>query len=161
VTDDAADLERRFGGLRACTAMPAYAAPARAARGRGRRGRRGSWTAEALARCGVAELTLIDLDHVAESNINRQVQALGRTLGQPRCGAGRAHRRHPSGLPVQVVDDFVHEGQLAGLLPVPVDAADRRLRPGARQAGAGEPGPAEGCPSSAWARRAASACPTG
>ncbi|MCP5843087.1 ThiF family adenylyltransferase, partial [Klebsiella pneumoniae] len=44
----------------------------------------GSWTAEALARSGVAELTLIDLDHVAESNINRQVHALEPTLGQAK-----------------------------------------------------------------------------
>ncbi|MDP2751143.1 MAG: ThiF family adenylyltransferase, partial [Rhodocyclaceae bacterium] len=35
----------------------------------------GSWAAEALARSGVGRLTLIDLDHVAESNINRQIQA--------------------------------------------------------------------------------------
>jgi tRNA A37 threonylcarbamoyladenosine dehydratase len=41
----------------------------------------GSWAAEALARCGVGQLTLIDLDHVAESNINRQVHALESTLG--------------------------------------------------------------------------------
>ena len=47
----------------------------------------GSWAAEALARSGVAGLTLIDLDHVSESNINRQVQALGRTLGQAKAEA--------------------------------------------------------------------------
>jgi len=41
----------------------------------------GSWAAEALARSGVGALTLIDLDHVAESNINRQVHALEATLG--------------------------------------------------------------------------------
>src|SRR3546814_11280062 len=34
----------------------------------------GSWTVEALARCGVGALTLIDLDHIAESNVNRQIQ---------------------------------------------------------------------------------------
>lgn len=41
----------------------------------------GSWAAEALARCGIGALTLIDLDHVAESNVNRQVHALSSTLG--------------------------------------------------------------------------------
>ena len=41
----------------------------------------GSWAAEALARCGVGRLTLIDLDQVGESNVNRQVHALGSTLG--------------------------------------------------------------------------------
>ena len=49
----------------------------------------GSWAAEALARSGVAALVLIDLDHVAESNINRQVQALGATLGQAKVQALR------------------------------------------------------------------------
>lgn len=44
----------------------------------------GSWAAEALARSGVGRLTLIDLDHVAESNINRQVHALDATLGQAK-----------------------------------------------------------------------------
>jgi len=42
----------------------------------------GSWCAEALARSGVGELTLIDQDTVGESNINRQLCALGSTLGQ-------------------------------------------------------------------------------
>ena len=35
----------------------------------------GSWAAESLARSGIGKLTLIDFDHVAESNINRQIQA--------------------------------------------------------------------------------------
>ena len=47
----------------------------------------GSWAAEALARSGVGRLTLIDLDHVAESNINRQIQALATTLGQAKVTA--------------------------------------------------------------------------
>ena len=44
----------------------------------------GSWTAEALARCGVGEITLIDMDHIAESNINRQIHALESTVGQAK-----------------------------------------------------------------------------
>lgn len=44
----------------------------------------GSWTAEALARSGVGELTLIDLDNVSESNINRQLPALSTTVGLPK-----------------------------------------------------------------------------
>ena len=38
----------------------------------------GSWCAEGLARAGVGTLTLVDQDTAGESNINRQVQALGR-----------------------------------------------------------------------------------
>jgi len=41
----------------------------------------GSWAVEALARTGVGELTLIDMDAVAASNINRQLPALTSTLG--------------------------------------------------------------------------------
>ena len=47
----------------------------------------GSWAVEALARSGVGRLTLIDLDHVAESNINRQAHALDATLGMAKVGA--------------------------------------------------------------------------
>src|SRR5690606_2021303 len=44
----------------------------------------GSWAAEALARSGVGAITLIDMDHVAESNINRQVVADSTTLGMAK-----------------------------------------------------------------------------
>lgn len=47
----------------------------------------GSWVAESLARSYVGELTLIDLDHISESNINRQIHALTDTLGQAKIGA--------------------------------------------------------------------------
>ena len=44
----------------------------------------GSWCAEALARSGVGRLTLIDQDTVGLSNINRQLCALGSTVGMPK-----------------------------------------------------------------------------
>lgn len=44
----------------------------------------GSWTVEALARSGVGALTLIDLDDVCVSNINRQLPALDGTIGRPK-----------------------------------------------------------------------------
>ena len=44
----------------------------------------GSWCAEALCRAGIGELTLVDRDTVSESNRNRQLCALGSTLGQPK-----------------------------------------------------------------------------
>ena len=47
----------------------------------------GSWCAEALARSGIGELTLIDQDTVSESNLNRQLCALESTLGQPKADA--------------------------------------------------------------------------
>lgn len=44
----------------------------------------GSWCAEALARSGVGRLTLVDEDSVSESNLNRQVCALGSTIGRSK-----------------------------------------------------------------------------
>lgn len=44
----------------------------------------GSWAVEALARSGVGALTLIDLDDVCVTNINRQLPALTGTVGQPK-----------------------------------------------------------------------------
>ncbi|MFT4653655.1 MAG: tRNA A37 threonylcarbamoyladenosine dehydratase, partial [Patiriisocius sp.] len=44
----------------------------------------GSWVAEALARSGINKLTLIDLDDVSISNINRQLHALNSTLNQSK-----------------------------------------------------------------------------
>lgn len=119
---DEADDERRFGGLRRLHGEQAYA------RLRGARlavvgvGGVGSWAVEALARCGVASLTLIDLDHVAESNINRQVQALGATVGMAKVQALRARIAdiHP-GCVVHGVEDFVEPGNWPALLPQPVD----------------------------------------
>jgi tRNA A37 threonylcarbamoyladenosine dehydratase len=44
----------------------------------------GSWTAEALARGGVGAITLIDLDEVCVSNVNRQLHALDGQIGRPK-----------------------------------------------------------------------------
>ena len=47
----------------------------------------GSWAVEALARTGIGRLTLIDLDNVAESNVNRQLHALTDDFGKPKVTA--------------------------------------------------------------------------
>lgn len=117
------DLERRFGGLRRLHGDAGYA------RLRALRvavvglGGVGSWAAEALARSGVAQLVLVDLDHIAESNINRQVQALGATLGQAKVLALRERFAdiHP-GCDVQAVEAFAGADNWPALLPQPVDA---------------------------------------
>lgn len=103
-----ADLERRFGGL-----ARLYGA-AGAQRIRSAHvvvvglGGVGSWAAEALARSGVPRLTLIDLDHVAESNINRQVHALDTTLGQAKVQAMRERIAHINpACDVRCVEEFV------------------------------------------------------
>jgi tRNA A37 threonylcarbamoyladenosine dehydratase len=53
----------------------------------------GSWCAEALCRSGVGELTLVDRDVVSESNRNRQLCALGSTVGQPKAEVMEARLR--------------------------------------------------------------------
>jgi tRNA A37 threonylcarbamoyladenosine dehydratase len=82
----------------------------------------GSWAAEALARCGVGRLTLVDLDHVAESNVNRQVHALGSTLGASKVEvmAARIADISPSTV-VDRVDDFVSVDNVAALMPAAAD----------------------------------------
>lgn len=83
----------------------------------------GSWAAEALARSGVARLTLVDLDHVSESNINRQVQALDATVGQAKVLAmrERIHAFNPA-CEVHGVEEFVNADNWPALLPEGVDA---------------------------------------
>src|SRR5689334_7554382 len=44
----------------------------------------GSWAVEALARSGVGQLTLVDLDDICISNVNRQLHALDGELGKPK-----------------------------------------------------------------------------
>ncbi len=83
----------------------------------------GSWAAEALARSGVGQLTLIDLDHVAESNINRQIHAQDSTMGQAKVLAmrDRIHSYAPECV-VHCVDDFVEPSNWPGILPSGVNA---------------------------------------
>jgi len=81
------DFDRRFGGIARLYGKPALE------RFRSAHvcvigvGGVGSWAAEALARSAVGHLTLIDLDNVAESNINRQIHALTDTLGMAKVTA--------------------------------------------------------------------------
>lgn len=133
---EAIDLERRFGGLARLYGVDGAASI------RGAHvvvigiGGVGSWTAEALARSGVRALTLIDLDHIAESNINRQIHALDATLGQAKVQAMRERiaQIHPT-CQVNAVDDFVepdnwldllaHVSRSAGGVDAVVDACDQ------------------------------------
>jgi len=84
-----ADFERRFGGLARLYGQAGAQRIRQAHAVVIGLGGVGSWAAEALARSGVAKLTLIDLDHISESNINRQLHALDSTLGQSKVEAMR------------------------------------------------------------------------
>lgn len=77
----------------------------------------GSWAVEALARSGIGELTLIDLDNVAESNINRQLPALNSTLGHPKIEVlnKRCLDINPD-CRIHLVEDFVERDNLDTLI---------------------------------------------
>ncbi len=70
----------------------------------------GGYTAEALARSGVGELTLIDFDKVAISNINRQLIALHSTEGQnkARLFEERLREINPK-IKINIFDSFYTE----------------------------------------------------
>jgi tRNA A37 threonylcarbamoyladenosine dehydratase len=102
------DFERRFGGIGRLYGQPALA------RFRAAHvcvigvGGVGSWIVEALARSAIGALTLIDLDNVAESNINRQIQALSDTIGQAKIDAlaERIAQINPS-CKLTLIEDFI------------------------------------------------------
>jgi len=117
-------LDRRFGGLDRLYGMSG-AARIRAAHvvvvGVGGVG---SWTAEALARSGVGRLTLIDLDNVSESNINRQIHALDNTVGMAKVEAMRQRIAHINpNCVVTCIEEFVEPDNWPAILSgVSVDA---------------------------------------
>ena len=84
---EAADFERRFGGIRRLygeAALQSFKAAHVCVIGIGGVG---SWAVEALARNAIGKLTLIDLDNVAESNFNRQIHALEGQIGKAKVTA--------------------------------------------------------------------------
>ncbi|NQZ10805.1 MAG: tRNA cyclic N6-threonylcarbamoyladenosine(37) synthase TcdA [Algicola sp.] len=68
----------------------------------------GSWVAEALARTGIGHITLIDMDDICATNINRQIHALTDTIGQQKIEAmqARIYLINPE-CKVDLIDDFV------------------------------------------------------
>lgn len=107
---------RRFGGIARLYGPEVLAAFARAHVCVVGVGGVGSWAVEALARSGVGALTLIDLDNVAESNVNRQLHALTDDFGKAKVTAlhERIRQINPSCV-VTEVEDFVTEDNLPEL----------------------------------------------
>ena len=68
----------------------------------------GSWIAEGLARTGVGQITLIDMDDICATNINRQIHALGDTVGELKIEAmeKRIKAINPECI-VNLIDDFI------------------------------------------------------
>ncbi|MBI3902207.1 MAG: tRNA threonylcarbamoyladenosine dehydratase [Nitrosomonadales bacterium] len=124
------DHARRFGGLDRL-----YGDGARMALHRARvavvgLGGVGSWVAEALARSGIGNITLIDFDHVAVSNVNRQIHALDSTRGMAKVQVLESRIRdiNPD-CRVSAVDDFLTTENIRELIPadafdVVIDACD-------------------------------------
>jgi tRNA A37 threonylcarbamoyladenosine dehydratase len=78
----------------------------------------GSWSAEALVRSAIGEITLIDFDHISISNTNRQLHALEGEFGKSKIEvmAKRLLQINPE-LKIHLVDDFLKPDNLNEYLP--------------------------------------------
>ncbi len=118
-----ADLQRRFGGLQRLYGVAGAQRIGMAHVVVVGIGGVGSWAAEGLARSGVGRLTLIDMDHVAESNINRQIHALSTTVGQAKVQAmaERIALINPECL-VDGIEEFVEPANWPSIVSGPITA---------------------------------------
>jgi tRNA A37 threonylcarbamoyladenosine dehydratase len=114
---DEMDFERRFGGvsrLYGDAALEIFRGAHVAVIGIGGVG---SWAAEALARNAIGHITLIDLDHIAESNVNRQLHALDGEFGKAKVTAMAERIKVINPLcVVDQIEDFVTPENVAALL---------------------------------------------
>lgn len=123
MSDTEIDLQRSFGGLQRLFGVEAAERIQRSHVAVVGIGGVGSWAAEALARSGVGEISLLDMDHIAESNINRQVHALASTLGMAKIEAMRERiaQINPD-CKVHCIDLFVEPDNWPQVLPAGVTA---------------------------------------
>ena len=112
------DYERRFGGVARLYGREGAEAIAKTHFCVVGVGGVGSWAVEALARTDARLITLIDLDQVAESNTNRQIQALGDEYGKAKIAAlkDRIALINPRA-EVRLVEEFVDEDNVKALIP--------------------------------------------
>jgi tRNA A37 threonylcarbamoyladenosine dehydratase len=117
------DSLRRFGGIRRLYGDAAYERMAQSHIAVVGVGGVGSWAAEALARTGVGHITLIDLDSVAESNTNRQLQALTPHFGAAKVDvlAERIRLINPQ-CQLTLHEDFLDETNMSQYLPMHHDS---------------------------------------
>lgn len=121
-SEHAIDLARRFGGVSRLYGTAAFERFQQAHVCVIGIGGVGAWSVEALARTAIGRLTLIDPDHLAESNINRQVHALTHELGKSKIQAmtERIHAINPHCL-VTGVEEFLSPENVGELLLEPFD----------------------------------------
>ena len=126
---DKIDFERRFGGVKRLHGEAGLSKLQAAHICVIGIGGVGSWAAEALARNAVGTITLVDLDNIAESNVNRQIHALGDEFGKAKVTAmaQRIHAINPFAT-VHEIEDFVTAENVDKLLnrgfDVVLDAID-------------------------------------
>lgn len=113
---------RRFSGVRRLYGEPGIARFAQAHVCVIGMGGVGSWAVEALGRNGIGRLTLIDLDNIALSNVNRQLHALEGEFGKAKVAAmaQRIHVINPD-CEVREIEDFITRDNLDALLAGPFD----------------------------------------
>ncbi len=106
--DQIADHSRRFGGIKRLYGQITFEKFCHAHICVVGIGGVGSWAAEALARSAIGEITIIDLDNVAESNVNRQSHAYTGEFGKPKVAAMAEHiyKINPQ-CQVNEIEDFV------------------------------------------------------
>jgi tRNA A37 threonylcarbamoyladenosine dehydratase len=111
------DLARRFGGvarLYGSAALERFRAAHVCVIGVGGVG---SWAVEALARSAIGRITMIDLDHVAESNVNRQLHAMSDTLGMAKVEAlGRRIAQINPVCKVSQIEEFIAADNIEQLI---------------------------------------------
>ena len=88
----------------------------------------GSWAAEALARTGIGHLVLVDFDHIAESNTNRQLHALEGQYGKAKVQAmGERMMQINPEIQLTICDEFLEPGKIDVVVPenaLVLDATD-------------------------------------
>ena len=116
---DAIDFERRFGGIARLYGESALTSFKQAHVCVIGVGGVGSWAVEGLARSAIGKITMIDLDHLSESNVNRQLHALTDTLGKSKVDAlaERIAQINPYCV-VTRVEEFIDPDNVATLIPV-------------------------------------------
>ena len=116
---DAIDFERRFGGIARLYGESALTTFKQAHVCVIGVGGVGSWAVEGLARSAIGKITMIDLDHLSESNVNRQLHALTDTLGKSKVDAlaERIAQINPYCV-VTRVEEFIDPDNVATLIPV-------------------------------------------
>ncbi|HYC42280.1 MAG TPA: tRNA cyclic N6-threonylcarbamoyladenosine(37) synthase TcdA [Noviherbaspirillum sp.] len=129
-SDNDIDFDRRFGGIARLYGEAALARFRTAHICVIGVGGVGSWVVEALARSAIGRITMIDLDNVAESNVNRQIHALTDTIGKAKVTAlaERIAQINPY-CTVREIEDFITPENLdemigAGGYDYVIDAID-------------------------------------